>query len=95
MTPDDATIDIASIIGMVLDAEGITEWDPLLEGVRFALGQRSSDAAPDKMTALVADMIDCAYGRPDLSNIEWGLLIDAIHDRMPALIAEGSDLEFR
>lgn len=90
MTPDDATIDIASIIAFVLDAEGVTMWDPVLDGVRFALGQRACDAAPDKITALLADMIDCAYGRPDLSNVEWGLLIDAVHDRMSAEIAQAA-----
>jgi hypothetical protein len=94
MTPLDAIIDCPTIIAMLLDAEGVTEYDPLLEGVRFALGQRASDAQPDKITALIADMIDCAYGRPDLSNIEWGLLLDMIHAKMEGML-EGSDLELR
>lgn len=100
MLPTDAVIDCPTVIAFMLDCEGITEFDPLMEGVRFALGQRTTDAAPDKMTAMIADVIDLCYGRPDLSNIEWGLLLDAISEKVVENNTtdrrlEGSDLEFR
>lgn len=82
MLPTDAVLDAPTVIALLLDAEGITHYDPLMDGVRFALGQRASDAQPDRVTALIADVIDLAYGRPDLSHAEWGLLLDAVHDRV-------------
>lgn len=81
MTPDDAVLDITTIIVNILDNAGITEGvDGMLDDIQGAL---AGDNAIGTQTAwLCLGMIELAYGRPELSIAEWDALKNSIYERM-------------
>ena len=78
VTPEDAVLHLPSTIVMILDSQEITE---VAEAVDLALAAMRGPVDASRYGAvitLIADLIEEAYGRADLSNRERGLLREAI-----------------
>lgn len=78
VTPEDAVLHLPSTIVMILDSAGITEVGKAVD-LAFAAMRGPVDATEfGGVITLIADLVEEAYGRADLSNAERGLLREAI-----------------